>query len=448
MQAIIELFRGPTKQKRPYQVGIEVERLGMWPDCAALHYAEYIAHSRRRPGAEILLQELAHQNGWPVVLSSDNRPIGLKSSCGKVSLEPGSQLELSTFPHPHMDSLIREVTQFEDAVSKVTDPWGLDWLGVGHNPCNKVDDIDVIPAARYRYMTSYLGRRGRLATRMMRLTTSVQINLDYGSEPEGMEMLKVALLLAPFSYALFANSPYADGQKTPYLSYRAEIWRQTDPDRTGLLDEVFADGFDFEDYARLVWTRPLMFAQDSSENFVPAEGLSLADIAAGRLPGVVVDDNNRMNAVREIFTEARLKPGYIEIRSVDGLRIDYRYAATAFWMGVLYSKEAREFTLSHLGCLSREWRNQLMENILTDGLKAKHGKVDVGSISEELVKLARRGLQIRGNGEEKYLAPLEENVARRKNPANLIIESFEGEWHGDFSKLISYCGEKMEVKIQ
>jgi glutamate--cysteine ligase len=440
MDAITKLFQGPTRQKRPYQVGIEIERLGMWTDGTALHYGDQAHAGQTRWGAEKLLNTLAAQKGWEPVLSSLQRPIGLKSPHGKVSLEPGSQLELSSDPHPNLNSLIADVAVFESAVSQITKPWGLHWLGLGHNPCNSVEDIDLIPAPRYQFMTNYLGRKGKLATRMMKLTTSVQVNLDYGSETEGMEMLRASLLLAPLSYAMFANSPFADGKLTPYLSYRAEIWRQTDPERTGLLDEVFCDGFGFEEYAKLVYTRPLMFAQDTRGEFVPAEGLSLADIEQGKLPGVEVDDNNRMNSVREIFTEARLKPGYIEIRSIDGQRADYRYATTAFWMGALYSADARALVMKTLGKLTNAQRAALLEQVLKQGLSAKAEGIDVGGLANEVVDLAKGGLQARGFNEEHFLCPLSENVRARLNPAQILIRNYEGSWNKSLSKVIEYCG--------
>ena len=51
--------------------------------------------------------------------------------------------------------------------------------------------------------------------------------------------LRVGLALQPVATALFANSPFTDGKPNGYQSYRAEMWRDTDPDRTGLLPFAF-----------------------------------------------------------------------------------------------------------------------------------------------------------------------------------------------------------------
>ncbi len=439
MEEIAEIFRRPTRVRRNRSIGIELERIGMWPNGDALHYHEYATKEGVRHGAEQLLLDLHETTGWPVVLSALKRPIGIASSEGKVSLEPGSQLELSTEPLPHIDALVESSCFYERQVNKITGPWGLKWIGLGLNPTNRVDEIDVIPAPRYHYMTDYLGKRGRLATRMMRLTSSVQINLDYQSEEEGMEMLRAGLLLAPLSYALFGNSPFSEGKRSEFLSARGEIWQQTDPDRTGLLSAVFEDSFNFDSYAKLVWECPLMFAQDEQGEYVPANGLSLADISKGKLPGAIVDGNNRMNAIREIFTEARLKPGYVEIRSVDGQRPDMRFASTAFWVGVLYSAPARQWVLENIGKIPSENRDRWMDEAIRHGLEAKVSGIDTAGIAQTVFSLAREGLIERAFGEAQYLKPLEAMIKARTNPAQVVLKKFETQWQGNWSKLVEYC---------
>ena len=66
----------------------------------------------------------------------------------------------------------------------------------------------------------------------------------------GRQVPPVSLALQPIATALFANSPFVEGKPTGYLSSRAHVWTDTDPDRTGMLDFVFEDGFGFETYAR------------------------------------------------------------------------------------------------------------------------------------------------------------------------------------------------------
>lgn len=422
---LTRLLRSEAKRSNELRIGLEIERIGFWPDGMGLRYRAGNGFGRNvRPGAEHLLSELAKKNGWPPVSSPSGDPIGLITPFGKVSLEPGSQLEFSTDASSSLHSVMEKALEFEEAVEKITCGWGLRWPGIGVNPTNRVDEIDVIPAPRYEVMTEYLARRGNLATSMMRLTSSVQINLDYTSEEEGIEMLRTALAVAPVSYALFANSPIFEGKPTGYLSYRGVIWRDTDGDRTGCLPEAFQEGFDFSDYAGLVWRCPLMYAQKINGEVIAAKGTTLMAIARGALPDVEPDQANQMSAVRQLFFEARLKPGYVEVRSVDGQNPSYRYAAAAFWMGVLYSKDARRLALDRLGDLTPEQRDGLVVSATQVGMKASLGGLKLKEVAGELLHESRCSLKARGLGEEKFLEPLEENFKRGICPADDILAQF------------------------
>jgi glutamate-cysteine ligase len=60
---------------------------------------------------------------------------------------------------------------------------------------------------------------------------TVQKNFDYSSEADMVKKLRLSLALQPVATAMFANSPFTEGK--PFLSFRSEIWRDTDADRCG-----------------------------------------------------------------------------------------------------------------------------------------------------------------------------------------------------------------------
>jgi glutamate--cysteine ligase len=291
--------------------------------------------------------------------------------------------------------------------------------------------MDVIPLTRYRLMTDYLGQRGELGTSMMRLTSSVQINFDYSNEAEAIQMLQVGLAAAPLSTALFGNSPFSSGKPNGWLSFRSEIWRNTDPDRQGLLPEAFAPGFSFEKYAELAWKRPLMFVQNDGGSHVESHQRSLQEIALGQLKNCSLNEENEMTALRQLFTEARLKPGYVEVRSIDGLRVADRYAAVAFWTGLMYSEPARLFVLDKLGTLSPKQREELWIAAGREGLKATAGGVSLHSLAKEVLEVSRKSLLRRGLQEERFLEPVERTVVDGKNPADRLLEAYLGPWKQD-----------------
>ena len=72
---------------------------------------------------------------------------------------------------------------------------------------------------------------------------------------------RTSLALQPICTALFANSPFIEGKPSGFVSARANVWTDTDPDRTGMLDFVFRDGFNFETYARYALKVPMYFVK-------------------------------------------------------------------------------------------------------------------------------------------------------------------------------------------
>src|SRR5262249_61947691 len=89
---------------------------------------------------------------------------------------------------------------------------------------------------------------GKHGVDMMYRTCTVQTNLDYSSEADMVKKLQVSLALQPVATAMFANSPFTEGKSNGFLSFRSDIWRDTDADRCGILPWAFEPGMGFERY--------------------------------------------------------------------------------------------------------------------------------------------------------------------------------------------------------
>ena len=123
---------------------------------------------------------------------------------------------------------------------------------------------------------------GGLGLDMMFRTCTVQANLDFGSEADMVAKFRTSLALQPIATALFANSPFIEGKPNGFLSARANVWTDTDPDRTGMLDFVFEDGFGFETYARYALDVPMYFAKRDGR-YIDLAGRSFRDFMDGKL---------------------------------------------------------------------------------------------------------------------------------------------------------------------
>ena len=86
---------------------------------------------------------------------------------------------------------------------------------------------------------------------MMKRTCTNQVNIDYSSEEDMVNKLRVMLNLEAIATAIFSNSPFDQGLVSKYKSLRSHFWHHTDSDRTGLLPFVFEKNFNFERYTEL-----------------------------------------------------------------------------------------------------------------------------------------------------------------------------------------------------
>ena len=125
-------------------------------------------------------------------------------------------------------------------------------------------------------MREYMPKRGDLGLDMMLRSCTVQVNLDFESEPDMVEKFRASLALQPVATALFANSPFVEGAPSGYQSYRSHLWEDTDPDRCGILPFVFEDGMGFERYVEYALDVPMYFIYRDGE-YVDVSGQSFRD---------------------------------------------------------------------------------------------------------------------------------------------------------------------------
>jgi glutamate--cysteine ligase len=252
-----------------------------------------------------------------------------------------------------------------------------------------------------------------------------------------VKKLRVSIALQPVATALFANSPFTDGKPNGFLSYRAEIWRDTDNARSGMLPWAFEDGMGFERWVDYALDVPMYFVKHGDE-YVDVAGQSFRDLMAGKLPGMPgarATISDWANHISTIFPEVRLKR-YLEMRGADSGALPNLLALPAFWVGILYD----DLSLDAAWDLVKNWtadeRQALRDAVPKVGLAAKvHGRT-VFEVATDVLRLARAGLtrrkhlDIGGEDEGKYLDILVDRLARGTTPAQELLEKFNGPWGG------------------
>ncbi len=292
-----------------------------------------------------------------------------------------------------------------------------------------------MPKSRYDIMRRYMPKVGTRGLDMMFRTATVQTNLDYRDEKDMVAKLRVGLALQPAITALFANSPFTDGKLNGFLSMRSEIWRHTDPDRTGMLPFAFEPGMGFERYVDFALDVPLYFIKRGGA-YVDVAGASFRDLLDGRLaaaPGERATMADWENHLSTIFPEVRLKR-YLEMRGADVGPPERIVAMSALMVGLYYDPDALSAAESLIAGWSAEERQSLRDDAPRLGLAARIRGRDLRSVALDMLAIAKKGLQRRdrldaqGRDETVWLRPLEAIAESGRPSAQEWIDRYEGPW--------------------
>ncbi|MEO7026526.1 MAG: glutamate--cysteine ligase [Caulobacteraceae bacterium] len=372
--------------------------------------------------------------------------IGLSRGAANVSLEPGGQFELSGAPLADMHQICEETGQHLEEVKAVAEPLGLGFAGLGFSPLWRREDVPMMPKGRYRIMRDYMPKVGSRGLDMMFRTCTVQANLDFADEADMIAKFRVSLALQPIITALFANSPFTEGKPNGFLSARADVWSDTDGDRTGLLPFVFEDGFGFERYARWALDVPMYFVKRGGR-YIDVSGESFRAFLAGelpQLPGERPSLKDWVDHASTLFPEVRLKQ-YLEMRGADAGSWSRLCALPALWAGILYDPDAQAGAWELCRRWSTDDRAALRVDVARHALKATIAGRSVQAVAKDVLALARGGLKRRDRlsagmvDETNYLTDLEEIAETGVTDAERLLSLYHGPWHGDASRAFEAC---------
>lgn len=425
---LAQMMQDGCKPKSDWRIGTEHEKFGYLKDSMApLPYAGARSISALFAGLE--------RFGWAPVREAGNI-IGMTCSGANISLEPGGQFELSGAALSDLHQVAAELQTHLDEVRAIADPLNIGFMGIGAAPIWAHGDMPVMPKGRYRLMTDYMGHVGTHGTQMMYRTCTVQVNLDYASEPDMVKKLRVALALQPVATALFASSPFFDGGLNGHKSWRSRIWRGLDDTRTGMLPFAFDGDFGFQAYVDWVLDVPMYFVYRNG-SYINALGQSFRDFLRGELPALPGEKptlSDWADHMTTVFPEARVKK-YIEMRGADCGDQAHINALPAFWVGLMYDQGALDAAWDLVKGFDGAARQDLRVAASEAGLYGAAGDVKLLDLARAAVGLSHAGLAARGLGEESLLAPLVHNLASEKTQADRLIDLYHGAWAGDLTQV-------------
>ncbi|KAG5563228.1 hypothetical protein RHGRI_005848 [Rhododendron griersonianum] len=414
---LVAYLASGCKTKEKWRIGTENEKFGFEIKTLRPMKYEQIAN---------LLNGIAERFDWEKIMEGDNI-IGLKQGKQSISLEPGGQFELSGAPLETLHQTCVEVNSHLYQVKAVAEEMGIGFLGIGFQPKWGVKDIPIMPKGRYEIIRNYVPKVGSLGLDVMYRTCTVQVNLDFSSEVDMIKKFRVSLALQPIATALFANSPFTEGKPNGYLSMRSFLY--VSPVKSGLITitialacfplflmtplaminpQIFFSGHRFERYVDYALDVPMYFVY-RKKKYIDCSGLSFRDFMSGKLspiPGELATLNDWENHLATIYPEV------------------------CGQVGILYDEVSLQSVLDITADWTPEERQMLRNKVPKSGLKTPFRDGLLRHVAEEVVKLAKDGLERRGFKESGFLNEVAEVVRTGVTPAEKLLEMYHGKWGG------------------
>ena len=433
---LVGIFEAAQKPKGPFRIGVEAEKFGVHAKAGTP-----ISYEGERSVVRIFaaLERL----GWAPEREIDDGPVlALRRDGASITLEPGSQLELSGTAKDDLHAAHAEFVAHLAELRPISEELELAWLGVGFHPLARQDELGWVPKQRYGVMKTYLPTRGFAAHDMMRRTATVQANFDYVDETDALRKLVVSLKLSPLIHAMTANAPFSERRRTAHASLRGEVWLHMDPSRSGLIPSLWRnEPLGYVDYVD--WALDAgMFLFKRGARVYANTGQTFRDFWQHGYEGERATIGDFRLHLNTLFPEARLK-NTVEVRGCDAQRLELSPAIPAIFTGILYDERA----LAEAEELVRGFDYETVEAsrpaLVKDALGATIGATPARALAERLTDIALGGLDRRarldeaGRSERALLEPLVAFVARGECPADETAKGIDVGATVDVAELVA-----------
>ncbi|MDR7028722.1 glutamate--cysteine ligase [Rhizobium rosettiformans] len=422
-----------AKPKEKFRIGTEHEKFAFFrADNSPVPYFGEASISALLTGMQAKL-------GWEPIMDGENIiGLGEQHGMGAISIEPGGQFELSGAPLETLHQTCKESNQHLAVLRDVAEPMGIRFLGMGGSPKWSLAETPRMPKSRYEIMTRYMPKVGSQGLDMMYRTCTIQVNLDFSSEADMRQKMRVSMKLQSLATALFASSPFTEGKPNGLLSWRGDIWRDTDNRRAGVLPFTFSKDFSFGDYVNWAIDAPMYFVVRDGK-YHDCTHITFRQFMNGALKGEIADWEPQLgdwtNHLSTLFPDVRLKR-FLEMRGADGGPWRRICALPALWVGLLYDDAA----LAAADEMTADWTVEdvvaMRDAVPAQGLKASVAGRPLMEVAREVVEISRTGLKARaqlnseGQDESVFLNTLDEVLAKRTTLADDMLALYHGRWNG------------------
>ena len=274
---------------------------------------------------------------------------------GKLSTEPGGQLELSSAPAPSLGGCVAAAGADLATLREATRAAGLRLSGHGIDPDRPPERVLDLP--RYQAMEQFFDRRGPEGRVMMCNTASVQVCVDAGQDEAGTSGYRsrwqLLHAIGPVLVASFANSPQRSGDAAGWRCGRQAVWARLDPGRTRAPAGAepapgrdHGDGVDPRDaWASYALDAELMcIRRDGEGSWDAPPGVTFRDWLRGAGERRPTADDLSYH-LTTLFPPVR-PHGHLELRMIDAQPADGWVVPTALVTALLDDPQAAEAALA------------------------------------------------------------------------------------------------------
>ena len=388
-------------------IGLEYERLPVnkYTKFATSYYGEF--------GVCEILKELAKTDNWDYILDSDEI-IGLKKIHDTITLEPGSQVELSLEPQKTVSELKQKIDTINTSLKTVFDKYDVELLNYGVYPKTTYKNIKLIPKKRYKLMANYLW--GILSDVMMRETAGIQVGIDFKDEEDAIRKFNLANKLSPFITAMFANSKIRGGVDTGYKSFRALAWLNTDNERCGFATKL--KDMTFKDYVKTLLGIPMIYIVRDN-NYIHINGkINFQQFIQKGYEGYDAEIEDFNLHANLFFPEIRLR-NFIEIRNHDCVDEKYMYSLLSLYKGIFYNPDGLRETEELLKKFTYNDISEFRYNVPRFALETKVKGTYIKDVTKEIIKISEDSLKSQKDDDLKYIENIAELNMRGLTPCNI-----------------------------
>ena len=297
--------------------------------------------------------------------------------------------------------------------------------GWGIHPNWDINDNRPVAYPRYQMLMDYLHMGSRQESADLHdfpdygaFICGSQIQLDV-SKANYLRVINAFTQIESAKAFLFANSEFSGADWDTLIS-RDFFWEKSMhgiyPENVGVNDRLFKDEDDFFDYLD---HSAIFIAERDGETyyFSPIQArdyLTTDEILAYTLNGkdaLLVPLEKDFQKHRSYQFQDLTTRGTVEFRSVCTQPLDRTFASAAFHLGLLVNLDKLEAYLEtapffeSFGRAYKSLRRQFSKKQLTDKEVA-----GIGQFSKDLLAIAEKGLEMRGQQEMTYLEPLKEEL--------------------------------------